>query len=195
MKIHTLYFLLFILLIGCRKAENISRDYIQPEEYEIFSTVLETFYPIPQKYHDKILFVLDSTYCPSTYLDTSFSNSLPRYDWKTIKQDYSQKNRNNSKIDSGRIFWRVPVCLVSKQNYQKVIRKDSSSIIYRLYKDSLYRSQELIKLSRVGFDSLKSIAIVHFEFGVPGGGIYGFFVLKKEFKKWVIIKEDASPWI
>ena len=228
MRISLTYIIILLVLAGCAKRNISSNTSIKPEEYEVYSSVIELLEPssIPSNYKDRILFVRDSSIIPYSlvgYYDTSQASFSKRptiadsekpipvkrfesidvfglleqvfseYDWKFIRNSFDVSNKSIDRLDSAKISWPSPGCLVSNQEFHSILIADTTSVIFRTYRDSITCSNgfsrlRMVQLSRVGFDLSNSLAIVFYNSGRPGGGNYGFFVLKKESSKWISVK-------
>lgn len=154
---------------------------IDPEEYVIYSNILDETDYIDNK--TRLAVIKDHT-SHSSFIDLTDLKSSINYLSQDTINDYQSKNTETSSL-KGLLNLKVKYLLISKGDVDRIFHKGPASweLFYKKYRGA----KGLITLSRVGFDSDKTQALVHVVISCDwtcGNG--QFIFLKKDANKWHI---------
>jgi hypothetical protein len=172
MKIRTLFILLMLIAIGCKKDTNDNLvynlhepDMLTADYYDIYNLITS-----PDTLEGQIIFIYQKT--QNVYLDTARLKEVDEIDDLLI-QDYYRK-------ENGEIYLNEDSFL--SDNNVKLIPENSSD---RDIFNQIYNLPRGIALSNIGYDEDISEAIVgSFEIKDDGCIYYNNYYLKKDNSRW-----------
>ncbi len=199
------------LLIGCNtKNEQVIASITELKVYSAFLQQYDAIKKLNGNNRQIITFVRDTTINPppanSEHLfDTSdisqpagsevqpidffslFARQNPKSDWSKIKKGFYIANKYQARIVDKSLVFDSSIKLISAADYHEVV----NNILSR--DNSISESDKLsdyygYELSRVGFDSLETIAVLYYNYSNPLGSQHGYALLKKENDAWVLQK-------
>lgn len=170
--------------------EVYSSDIIPDSEYEVYSSVILNKYPHPA--NKIVIYQLTSnqTICYIYDCFQIFKNySLKNY--SMLVDDYKNKNAKVYKLENK---FSIPhtVILISRKELNEIFQNEKGwDAFYEKYPDS----PGTIQISRVGFNSNQTQAILYFGYqrGPLWGEGYRIFLTKDE-GEWVV-KEEVLMWV
>jgi len=170
--------------------EDYSSDIIPDSEYEVYSSVILNKYPHPG--NKIVIYQLTSnqTICYNYDCFQNFKNySLKNY--SMLVDDYKNKNAKIYKLENK---FSIPqtVILISRGELNKMFQNEKG---WDLFYEKYPNSPGIFSISRVGFNSDQTQAILYFGYqrGFVWGEGYRIFLTKDE-GKWVV-KEEVLMWV
>jgi hypothetical protein len=161
---------------------------IDPEEYSVFSVLMNSLYPDSRI---KLLVFNEKTNADLIHGVTEFiEKELPELEQATLN-DFINKNKH-SYLLSQNLNLRVDYSLISEGTRENIFQKENAwGEFYNRYPGS----QGITTLSRVGFNSIKTQALVYEGTQsdyLAGRGFY--ILLAKENGAWKI-KKTVLAWV
>jgi len=210
-KVFLIFTLACTLLIGCNTTnEPVIVSTTELKVYSAFLQQYEAIRKLNRNGRQIVTFVRDTTIDPppanSEHLfDTSdirqssgsevqpidvftlFARQNPKSNWIKIKMSFYNANKYQARIECNAQLFDSSVKLISATDYHKMVKDILSK------HDSMSESDKLNKyygyeLSRIGFDSLETVAVLYFNYSNPLGAQHGYALLKKENNTWVLLK-------
>jgi len=180
----------------CRDLEN-RTDSIDTIDYQIYSFVLSEIQPnsdflVLNKLTTKLRSISEEV--DKDYYPQLFKQNFPELS-KTVFKDYQKKNSTIASLENKFEIISKTVKLISKNELDSIFSTQYGSENWNRFYNEFPKSKGLITLSRIGFNSCRTEAVLEISITKESLNAEGWILLlKKENNIWGI-KKMVKTWI
>ena len=196
--------LILLALLSCAPISDHPKNV--NEEYEIYSTIIDSIFSEPST---KLIVINDSTildyYNGKNYINTKeyeidslglltfLLHGINAPSREEVYQDYIAKSTEKYKLDLEKIMFNIKTTALNRNDFTRFFDRGANngwSYFYEKYPNSI----GYLEFSRVSFNKIRDIALVYIE-NICGGlcGSGDYYLLEREKDKWKI-KGRVNIW-